>query len=438
MTKKSRWSKESDTSLNNDTDITEIKELHEKILYNQIKKPTERKDEAFKIEGILNTKLSKIKEFKELISKNNRLSTQKTKIESASPIINSFPAKQSHSNIEDFTPDSKKLISSSVSQELKVKSSKFLFESKTLNAFRNLILEKDTLLNLNSINKGKNESEVEIDNEQEWWDKRIIHEKSNLIREEMITGYIEHPVHQEPLVKPLSPQPLMLTPREVKKIRTQHRYQIEKEKQELIKQGLLEPPKAKVKLSNLMRVLGSTSNRDPTQVETEVRKQMKERQQAHNDRNLARKLTPFELKEKHERKLFDNSPVTHVMLYRIKSIKHPQNRYKIEINAVENRLTGVCLITDRTTLIIVEGCCKSQSRFHKLMTKRINWRLLKDEPLDMGDENYNLNCDLVWCGTVKEPCFERFKTHKNISETDAKKLLTDHHVEHYWKLASLN
>jgi hypothetical protein len=38
MTKKSRWSKESDTSLNNDTDITEIKELHEKILYNQIKK----------------------------------------------------------------------------------------------------------------------------------------------------------------------------------------------------------------------------------------------------------------------------------------------------------------------------------------------------------------------------------------------------------------
>jgi hypothetical protein len=77
MTKKSRWSKESDTSLNNDTDIIEIKELHEKILYNQIKKPTERKDEAFKIEGILNTKLSKIKEFKELISKNNRLSTQK-------------------------------------------------------------------------------------------------------------------------------------------------------------------------------------------------------------------------------------------------------------------------------------------------------------------------------------------------------------------------
>jgi hypothetical protein len=92
-----------------------------------------------------------------------------------------------------------------------------LFKSKTSNAFRNSILEKDTLLNLNSINKGKNESEVEIDNEQEWWDKRIIHEKSNLIREEMITGYIEHPVHQEPLVKPLPPQPLMLTPREVKK-----------------------------------------------------------------------------------------------------------------------------------------------------------------------------------------------------------------------------
>lgn len=31
----------------------------------------------------------------------------------------------------------------------------------------------------------------------------------------------------------------------------------EKEKQELIRQGLLEPPQPKVKISNLMRVLGA-------------------------------------------------------------------------------------------------------------------------------------------------------------------------------------
>lgn len=37
----------------------------------------------------------------------------------------------------------------------------------------------------------------------------------------------------------------------------QRRVAREKEKQELVRQGLLEPPKPKVKISNLMRVLGA-------------------------------------------------------------------------------------------------------------------------------------------------------------------------------------
>jgi hypothetical protein len=44
---------------------------------------------------------------------------------------------------------------------------------------------------------------------------------------------------------------------ELKKLRTQRRVAREKEKQELIRQGLLEPPQPKVKISNLMRVLGA-------------------------------------------------------------------------------------------------------------------------------------------------------------------------------------
>ena len=66
--------------------------------------------------------------------------------------------------------------------------------------------------------------------------------------------------------------------------------------QELVKQGLLEPPKPKVKISNLHRVLGAEAAADPTAVEREVRRQMAERQQAHNDRNLARMLTPAEVR----------------------------------------------------------------------------------------------------------------------------------------------
>ena len=52
----------------------------------------------------------------------------------------------------------------------------------------------------------------------------------------------------------------------------------EKEKQELIRQGLLDPPKPKVKLSNLMRVLGTEAVLDPSAMEKQVRDQMVERQ----------------------------------------------------------------------------------------------------------------------------------------------------------------
>ncbi len=51
----------------------------------------------------------------------------------------------------------------------------------------------------------------------------------------------------------------------------------EKEKQELIRQGLLDPPKPKVKLSNLMRVLGTEAVLDPSAMEKQVREQMAER-----------------------------------------------------------------------------------------------------------------------------------------------------------------
>ena len=45
-----------------------------------------------------------------------------------------------------------------------------------------------------------------------------------------------------------------------------------------LRQGLLEPPKPKVKIANLYRVLGEQAVADPTAMEKEARKQMAERQ----------------------------------------------------------------------------------------------------------------------------------------------------------------
>ena len=60
--------------------------------------------------------------------------------------------------------------------------------------------------------------------------------------------------------------------------RSSYRRETEREKQEKIQFGLIEKPEPKVRISNLMRVLGSEAIQDPTKVEAHVRAQMAERQ----------------------------------------------------------------------------------------------------------------------------------------------------------------
>ena len=115
----------------------------------------------------------------------------------------------------------------------------------------------------------------------------------------------------------------------------------------MIRQGLLEPPKPKVKISNLMRVLTDEATADPTAIEKEVRKQMEERASAHEDRNLARQLTPAERREKKIRKLFEDPSggvETQVHVYRVESLSNPKNKFRVDINAQENRLSGENLV----------------------------------------------------------------------------------------------
>eukprot|EP00210_Caulerpa_lentillifera_P007310 g6987.t1 len=284
----------------------------------------------------------------------------------------------------------------------------------------------------------------------EWWDQNILEEEFSdryteqpfPIRSARINFYIEHPVPIEPPGEdtPIPPQPLRLTKKEMRKLRTQRRQQREREKQELIKQGLLEPPKPKVKLSNMMRVLAEEAVTDPTSIEKEIRKQMIERQQAHEDRNLARKLTPAERKEKNLKKLFskDNGDVN-VCVFKVAELTNTKLQFKVTVNAEENRLTGCCLVAQPFCLVVVEGCQKATKRYKKLMLHRINWNeLLEDHPIDSEmeiDKKENYGCYLVWEGFVKERAFEDFKMDECRSEGMARRYLGSFTVGHYWDLA---
>ena len=71
-------------------------------------------------------------------------------------------------------------------------------------------------------------------------------------------------------------------------MRTQRRTEREKTRQELIQQGLLEAPKPKVKLGNMMRVVAEQAVADPTAMEHDIRSQMAERQQVRDSDVLSK------------------------------------------------------------------------------------------------------------------------------------------------------
>ncbi|KAF3433804.1 hypothetical protein FNV43_RR24907 [Rhamnella rubrinervis] len=289
--------------------------------------------------------------------------------------------------------------------------------------------------------------------EVEWWDVSLLHSgmygdivdgmiPEDRIKLEKITIYVQHPRPIEPPAEsaPPPPQPLKLTKKERKKLRTQQRLAKEKDKQEMLRQGLIEPPKPKVKMSNLMKVLGSEATQDPTKLEKEIRSAAAEREQAHIDRNMARKLTPGERREKKDRKLFDdpNTLETIVSVYKINDLSHPKSRFKVDMFAREYRLTGCAVISDGMTVVVVEGGSKTIKKYGKVMLRRINWAntIKEDEEDEDGSEDKPVNkCVLVWQGSVAKPAFNRFLIHDCMTEAAARKILSDAGVVHYWDIA---
>ncbi|KAI3883296.1 hypothetical protein MKX03_003440 [Papaver bracteatum] len=286
----------------------------------------------------------------------------------------------------------------------------------------------------------------------EWWDAVLLHSgtygvissdriNSAKLKTEKNTIYVDHPLSPaEP--SPPPPQSFMLTKKERKKLSTENRLAKEKDKQEMIRQGLLQPPKSKVKMSNLMIVLTSEAAQDPTRLEMKIRSEAAERQQAHIDRNIARKLTPAERSEKRLKKLFDDPKKLEkiVSVYKINDISHPQTRRKVYDIAQENRLTGCLVITEDFTVVVVEGGNKSIKRYGKLMLERIKWaetvRNEEEDSMAEDDDDKPVNkCVLLWQGSVAKSSFNGFVVRECRTEAAAKKCFADAGVGHYWDIS---
>jgi U4/U6 small nuclear ribonucleoprotein PRP3 len=259
----------------------------------------------------------------------------------------------------------------------------------------------------------------------------------------------------------------MLTAKERRKMRTQTRLQREQENQKKIRLGLVPPPPPKANLKNFMRVHLNDGTQDPTRLERQIRKEMEQRLQNHEQRNQSRKLTPQQRKKKKLQKLAeDESKELQVALFRVADLSHPANRFKVNVKASELGITG-CVITcgghqgdtqstlknDGTQpmiLIITEGGPKAIRKYKHTILERIDWsRKISavdgkeqndddesdDEDEDVAGKN-KYKCALIWQGVLRERAFKMFKFQNFADEKTAHKYLQDLGLGSYYNMAS--
>lgn len=277
----------------------------------------------------------------------------------------------------------------------------------------------------------------------EWWDSVILtagypsENEPTTIKSSTITNLVEHPTQMRPPTDPLKPiyMPVFLTKKERKKLRRQNRRETWKEEQEKIRLGLEPPPEPKLRISNLMRVLGTEAVQDPTKIEAHVRQQMAKRLKAHEDANAARRLTADQRREKKARKLKEDTSLgVYVSVYRIRDLlNNASKKFKVETNAKQLYLTGCVMLFRDCNVIVVEGGAKQQAKYKRLMMRRIKWE--EDIVKDNDGNDVPNRCVLVWEGTTKQRHFGEIKFKVCPIEKMAREHFKKHQVEHYWDLA---
>eukprot|EP00915_Cephaloidophora_sp_WS-2016_P007741 GHVH01010660.1.p1 GENE.GHVH01010660.1~~GHVH01010660.1.p1 ORF type:complete len:648 (+),score=112.46 GHVH01010660.1:38-1945(+) len=300
---------------------------------------------------------------------------------------------------------------------------------------------------------------------------------SSMINTKTVTLLEQHPIPIEPRgIKDRKhiDSKVYLTLRETKKLRRRRRKEVEGEKRDKIRIGVLAPPPPKVKLVNLHRVLAMDSVQDPTSVEASVRAQMKQRLADHEARNAARQLTDEQIRDKKVlgwRETKEQKKQVTVLLFSLP--KTSRNiRYQISQNAEQLHLTGCMFHAEGLGrgICVVEGGPKSTRFFKRLMLRRIKWggkniSDVIDKPSEYDDDDEDdiygsaqkadvhndsqlvqMNhfiCDdkrpsLVWEGYVDESSGKKFTNWRSIdrpqSEAQIQTYFKNRDAVEYWQL----
>ncbi|CAD1809068.1 pre-mRNA processing factor 3 (PRP3) family protein [Candida parapsilosis] len=296
----------------------------------------------------------------------------------------------------------------------------------------------------------------------EWWDRPYLRDNNySYINDESrrildnddmpITSYIQHPVLLQPIwlnTNSSNATPMYLTKKERKRMRKNDRQIRHKEMQDRIKLGLEPPPEPKVKLSNLMNVLTNEVIRDPTAIENRVKQQVEDRLQKHLADNEARKLS----KEEKHAKIYakqgqDLAKGIFTTVYKVNKLDNPQHLFKVDMNAKQNNLFGICLKNPNFNLIIVEGGEKSINHYKKLLMNRIKWdeeaasnenttdQMMTNSNTTVNSLSHDKGCIVIWEGRLPKLNFQKWSFMYSRNDQEAINVLRKFGLENYWRLA---
>ncbi|KAI8844800.1 pre-mRNA processing factor 3-domain-containing protein [Chytridium lagenaria] len=207
--------------------------------------------------------------------------------------------------------------------------------------------------------------------------------------------------------------------KERKKLRRQRRQEAQKETQDKIRLGLLPPEQPKLKISNLMRVLGTEAVQDPTKIEAIVRAQMKQRQLKQQKYLAENKLTKEQRRERKKLKLMENTHVClEVAVFRVSELGDPRKRFKVEANAVQLNLSGIVIVYP------------AFDQYKKLMLRREE----AEDEADVKEKKPN-ECALVWEGKIHRRMFQGFKVRQCATEREVKDVLEKSGALNFWDAA---
>lgn len=259
----------------------------------------------------------------------------------------------------------------------------------------------------------------------EWWDKELTESynsepDSSIFRSPVVR--VSLPCN-DPVNSTSHLATLHLTPKEKKKLKRLQRAKKIKEIQDKVKLGLMDPPEAKTRLVNMMKIMAKELALDPSKTEQEIMEKYNKRIQKHLERNEQNKLNHSQKVDKMLRKLKrDSARESRISVLKFEFFTSQKIKFKILKNASQLALVGVCIVPPKELpgIIIVQGGKRAVKFFTRLCVNRIQWETGK--------------CEVVWTSEIKDANFFNFKLFNVESELEVKKILGKKNAENYWNL----